>query len=358
MTTPAMARSKPRLLAITSFAAALALAGCSGSPAAQKANTKNSTTGAAATNITVGIDIPFEPIWDYVEANASRYFAGKPYKVHFKVLDAATQVPAFGNGQLQVITTVPSFMPIIKKEYGINTTYFFPLARWTIGPQILVAKDSPYHTLADLKGKTVAMPPFAQRFGAEQAAILAATGEKIQNYFNLEQTPAAAQQLALGRVDAAFIEAPTTYPLLESGKFRAIYSVHDAFLKAFNDPAVMNGGYIARTDFIKNNPQFIKNLVAATENAWNQYQQNPAAVNRVASRVSGIPVAQLAVVGQVLDLLKMPAAERQITPRDVKTWTKLFPLLQQAGFTQETPSNVSSLFLTTAQLRHLGAKKR
>ena len=342
---------------LVAVAATGILAGCAGSPAAQHASQSPSATGTASTgaagDITIGIDIPFHPIWDYLEANVNHYFGKTPYHVHFKVLDATTQVPAFGQGSLQVITTVPSFMPIIKKQYGIDTTYFFPLARWTIGPQILVKKGSPFHTLASLKGKTVAIPPLSQRFGSEEAAILAATGEKIQSYFHLEQTSAAAQQLALGRVDAAFIEAPTTYPLLTSGKFQAIYSVHDAFLKAFGDPAVMNGGFIARTSFVKDNPQFIADLVHATQDAWNKYQQNPAAVNAVASKVSGIPAAQLAVVGQVLDLLKMSSTERQVTQTDVNTWTKLFPILQKAGFIQQAPTNVQSMFIITSQLSHL-----
>lgn len=331
----------------------IAVGGCSGSPAAQKAKSTASTTGGGgpAKSITIGIDVPFHPIWDYVEANAARYFGGKPYQVHFKVLDATTQVPAFGKGDLQVITTVPSFMPIVKKQYGIDTSYIFPLARWTTGPQILVRKGSALRTLADLKGKKVAIPPLRVRFGAEQAAILAVTGQKIEDYFKLQQTDAAAQQLTLGRVDAAFIEAPTTYPLLQSGKFAAIYSVHDAFLKAFNDPAVMNGGYIARKDFVKNNPAFVRDLVSATEDAWNKYQANPSSVNKAASQISGIPAVQLAVVGQVLDLEKMPANERQVTQNDVETWKKLFPLLQKAGFIQDTPADVQGMFIRTSQLK-------
>ena len=304
-------------------------------------------TAAPQKTITVGIDIPFHPIFDYVMAKSDTYFAGKPYKVKFKVLDATTQVPAFGQGQLDVMTTPPSFIPRVMQQYHLNVAEFFPLARWTIGPQILVKKDSPYRTLADLKGKKVAIPPLKTRFGAEEAAIEAATGENIRTYFSLDETDAAAQQLALGRVDAAFIEAPTTYPLLQGGKFRALYSVHDAFLKAFKDPAVVNGGYIARTSFIKQNRQFVNDLIAASQDAWNLYQRNPKAVNAVASKVSGIPAAQLAVVGQVLDLTTMPKEERAITARDVRTWRKLFALLQKSGFITKVPANVASLFVVT-----------
>src|SRR5437868_10499766 len=306
-----------------------------------------SASRKAGPTYTVCIDIPFHPIFDYLWAKSSEIFADKPYTVNFKVLSATTQVPAFGAGQCDVMTTPPSFIPRVEQQYHLRVAEFFPLARWTIGPQILVKKGSPYTTLASLKGKSVAIAPLKTRFGSEEAAIEAVTGQNIRTYFKLKQTDAAAQELTLGRVDAAFIEAPTTYPLLQSGKFKAIYSVHDAFLKAFGDPAVVNGGYIARTGFITGASGFVKDLVSATQDAWNKYVQDPSSVNDVASKISGIPAAQLAVVGQVLDLQKMPASLRAITPRDVKTWAKLFPLLQKSGFIKKAPSNPASLFVVT-----------
>jgi ABC-type nitrate/sulfonate/bicarbonate transport system substrate-binding protein len=296
---------------------------------------------------TVCIDIPFHPLFDYLAAKSDTIFAGKSYTVKFKVLDAKTQVPAFGAGQCDVMTTPPSFIPRVTDQYHLKVAEFFPLARWTIGPQILVKKGSPYTTLASLKGKKVAITPLNTRFGSEEAAIEAATGQNIRTYFKLKQTNAAAQELTLGRVDAAFIEAPTTYPLLQTGKFKAIYSVHTAFLKAFGDPAVVNGGYIARTSFIKGTPGFINDLVKATQDVWNQYIQDPKSVNDVASQQSGIPAEQLAVVGQVLDLQKMPAKLRAISPQDVKTWTKIFPLLEKSGFIKKAPKNAASLFVVT-----------
>jgi ABC-type amino acid transport substrate-binding protein len=305
--------------------------------------------GRTAETYTVCIDIPFHPIFDYVMAKNDTYFAGKPYTVNFKILDATTQLPAFGAGQCDVITTPPSFIPRVTERYHIQVAEFFPLARWVIGPQILVKVNSSYKTLADLKGKKVAIPPLATRFGSEEVAILAVTGKNIRKYFKLKQTDAAAQELTLGRADAAFIEAPTTYPLLQSKKFKAIYSVHNAFLKAFGDPAVVNGGYIARTTFIKRAPssQFVKDLIAATSNAWNLYQRNSKEVNEVASKISGIPAEQLEVVGQVLYLKKMPAKLRVISKRDVRTWAKIFPLLQKSGFIKKAPANPAALFIVS-----------
>ncbi len=338
---------KRRLPAFAALAVLVAASVLTAAAFARSDSTTRASKAAAGPTYTICIDIPFHPLFDYLAQKADTIFAGKAYTVNFKVLDAKTQVPAFGAGQCNVMTTPPSFIPRVTSQYHLRVAEFFPLARWTIGPQILVSKGSPYKTLASLKGKKVAITPLNTRFGSEEAAIEAATGQNIRSYFKLKQTNAAAQELTLGRVDAAFIEAPTTYPLLQGGKFKAIYSVHDAFLKAFGDPAVVNGGYIARTGFITGAPGFIRDLVKATQDVWNLYQQNPSAVNDVASQQSGIPAAQLAVVGQVLDLQKMPVKLRAITPQDVKTWAKIFPLLQKSGFITKAPSNPASLFVVT-----------
>jgi ABC-type amino acid transport substrate-binding protein len=339
---------KKRVLAFATLALLLAVSVATAAAFASRSGTAARPSAVAADpTYTVCIDIPFHPLFDYLAAKSDTIFAGKSYTVKFKVLDAKTQVPAFGAGQCNVMTTPPSFIPRVTDQYHLRVAEFFPLARWTIGPQILVKKGSPYKTLASLKGKKVAITPLNTRFGSEEAAIEAATGQNIRSYFKLEQTNAAAQELTLGRVDAAFIEAPTTYPLLQSGKFTPIYSVHDAFLKAFGDPAVVNGGYIARTGFIKGASRFVDELVKATQDVWNQYVKDPKSVNDVASKQSGIPPEQLAVVGQVLDLQKMPVKLRAITPQDVKSWSKIFPLLQKSGFIKKAPKNPASLFVVT-----------
>jgi ABC-type nitrate/sulfonate/bicarbonate transport system substrate-binding protein len=313
------------------------------------ANTETKTTPEPGTTYTVGIDIPFHPIFDFVHAEADKYFANKPYKVNFKILDATTQVPSFGKGDLSVMTTPPSFIPRLEDTYGIKAQEFFPLARWTTGAQIVVPADSPYKTLDELKGKSVAIAPLNTLFGEQEAAILGATGETIQDYFDLKETPSAPQELSLGRVEAAYLEAPTVYPLLKSGKFKSIYTDHEAFLKAFGDPAVVNGGYIARTEFLEDpeNQDFVETLVRSTQDAWDRFNTEEKHVNEVAAKVSGVPVEGLKLVGEVLDLNGIPESERAITPKDVKTWEQIFPLLAESGFIKEAPSEPATLFRIT-----------
>ena len=338
-----MKRNRTGVIALVATGALL-VAGCSSNQdnTAEQAEVADAGTGT----VTIGIDVPFHPIYDYLQANTDTIFADSGYTVEFTVLDATTQVPSFGRGDLDVITTVPSFMPTIKEQYGIDTQYFFPMARWTPGPQLLVAADSPVQSIEDLAGQPVAIAPLSSRFGAEQAAVLAATGSTIDTYFQLSETDAAAQELTLGRVAAAWVEAPATAPLLAEG-YRPVFSVQEAFEAAFGDPAVMNGGFISSTEFIEKNPDFITALVTATQEAWTLFQEDPDTVIADASEVSGLPADQLELVAQVLNLADTTDEQKTVSETDVNTWSELFPLLQESGFIQTAPEDAADLFVLT-----------
>lgn len=336
---------QPRLsTALLALTTVVVLAGCT-------SNQDNTDEGpeaidASQETVTIGIDVPFHPIFDYLIAESEQYFGDTDFDVEFEVLDATTQVPAFGRGDLDVITTVPSFMPRIEEQYGIDTQYFFPMARWTPGPEVLVPPDSTVQSIEDLAGAAVAIAPLSARFGAEQAAVLAQTGSTIDEYFELTETDAAAQELTLGRVDAAFLEAPATAPLLAEG-YRPVFNVQEAFDNAFGDPAVMNGGFIASTDFVAANPEFIDTLVTATQEAWNTFQSDPDTVIAAASEVSGLPPEQLELVAQVLNLAETTEEQKQVTQRDIDTWTEMFPLLAESGFIESAPEDAAELFILT-----------
>ena len=341
-----MKKSRFALAAAAALAITTLVTGCTGN-ADSGANDPAGVKDAAAEKVVVGIDVPFHPIYAYMQGKSDELFADTDYTVEFTVLDATTQVPAFGRGDLDVITTVPSFQPRIKEQYGIDTSYFFPMARWTPGPELLVAPGSTATSIEDLAGKRVAIAPLASRFGGEQTAVMAATGERIDEYFELVETDAAAQELAQGRVDAAFLEAPATAPLLEDG-YTPIFNVQQAFEEAFGDPGVMNGGFITSTAFAEQNPEFIATLVEVTQEVWTLFQEDPATVIAVASEVSGVPPEQLELVGQVLNLTDMTEEQKRVSQRDVETWTELYPLLQESGFIAEAPKDPASLFIVSA----------
>ncbi|RNL82206.1 helix-turn-helix domain-containing protein [Halostreptopolyspora alba] len=296
--------------------------------------------------------MPFHPIFGYLMADPTATLADAGYSVRFRVFRAATQAFLFGRGELDVITTVPSLMPRLKERYGIDTTFFFPMARWTPGPELLVARDSPAQSIADLEGKRVAIPPLNSRFGAEEAAVLASTGGTIRSYFALRETDTAAEEVVRGRADAAFLEAPATASLLEKG-YRPVFSVQEAFDESFGDPAVMNGGFMASSDFVDRNPDFVATLVRHTQEVWAKLQGDPATVISEASRVSGVKPSELELVARVLNLARATDKQMQVSERDIRTWQKIFSLLRTSGFIGEESGGPGALSRTVREVLEL-----
>jgi ABC-type nitrate/sulfonate/bicarbonate transport system substrate-binding protein len=269
-----------------------------------------------------------------------------------KVMDAQSQPAAFAKGDIDIMTTPASLIPLLEKQYNLNVRYFWPMARWNIGAQILVPTNSPYNKVEDLKGKKVVMQPLKDRWGSEQVAIFVRTNTKIQDYFQLSQSAQADQDLVNGLADAAFIEAPLTVPLLQSGKFRAIFSIADGFKDYFKtNVPVLSGGYIARTDFIRQNPDFIVDWIEANQDIWAKYQKDPNSVIQVAAKQSGLPVEQLNVVAQVLGLKDIPLEQQAVVADDIKIYQDFYKLLQQVGFSEMVPDNIPGVFLLTKDVK-------
>lgn len=317
--------------------AAVLAAGCSGD-----------RSTAASRTYTVGIDIPFHPLLDYVIAKQDTYFAGKPYKVRFKILDSTSVVPAFGTGKLDVIGTFPSFLPRIEERYGLVAQEFLPLARIKHGLAIWVPKDSPARTLADLKGARVAAPPIGQQWGEDEAMIEAATGQSIRTFFHVQESAAPVQQLLLGRVKAAFVGAETVPQVAKAGGYRPLIDSKAIFERAYGDDFVLSGGLAASKAFLAADRPFVADLSAALGDAWRRYASDPRPVLAVASKQSGIATEQIAGFGEAVGLSDIPPARRKVAPSDVATWTKIYAALAQSGFLKHAPADASKYFLVGA----------
>ena len=89
---------RPLRAALAAACAVLALVGCT----SNQGNTGQQAGQAAGrqTTITVGIDVPFHPIFNYVSAESERYFADTPYDV-----TRLTAKPAPGQASIEAFFT-------------------------------------------------------------------------------------------------------------------------------------------------------------------------------------------------------------------------------------------------------------
>ncbi len=295
----------------------------------------------------VGIDIPFHPLVNYVIANEDAYFGDTRYDVKFRVLDTATLVPTFGKGDLDTIATFPSFLPRIEQNYGIVAREFFPLGRiapGTLAETIWVPKSSRARGLDDLEGEKVATYPLEGWVGIAEAMVLAATGRQIGEFFDLRESAAPSQQLILGRVAAA-MPLLDVVELAKTGDFRPLTGAQEIFERELGDPFVLSGGLVATDDFIAGNPEFIADLIAAFQDAWDEFLKDPDHVIDVAAEQSGVSAEQIRGFSENIGLARIPRKARRITSRDVETWTALYKLLAKAEFLAEEPRDPAKYFL-------------
>ncbi|MEV0997572.1 ABC transporter substrate-binding protein [Nonomuraea sp. NPDC050202] len=131
---------------------ALTLAGCGGSDTPE---TSANSNGLEKTTITVGaLPIP-DPVSLYI-ANAKGFFKEEGLTVTPKIITGgAAAIPAIENGSLDISQTnyVSTFLAVSQGKKIKLVADMYQAAPNTFN--IMVPKDSPIKTVADLKGKTV-----------------------------------------------------------------------------------------------------------------------------------------------------------------------------------------------------------
>jgi NitT/TauT family transport system substrate-binding protein len=102
-------------------------------------------------------------------------------------------------------------------------------------PELLVVrKDSPYHSAADLNGKTIGSPALKDLLSTATLAWIEQNGGDAHSVAQVEIPPAATlAALENGRIDAAMIAEPRLSDALRSGNVRVLGKGYDAIGKRF-----------------------------------------------------------------------------------------------------------------------------
>ena len=128
--------------------------------------------------------------------------------------------------------------------------------------EFLVAKDSPFKTIAELKGKRVASGPGIQNVTlAKEVLLRAGAGAMSVTELPIGQHVAA---IAAGQIDAVYTLEPTGTVGRMNGTTRAL-EVGVIAKYILGDPmAPWHGGAASlNTEFIKKNPELAKKFIAA-----------------------------------------------------------------------------------------------
>jgi len=125
---------------------------------------------------------------------------------------------------------------------------------------LLVRKDAPINSAADLNGKVVASPAIGDLLSSATMAWIDANGGDSKQVHQVELPPAAtAAAFESGRIDAVAIQEPRMTELLRSGNVRVLGKPYDVIAKRF-----LNAVVISTADFVNANRDTIERFARAT----------------------------------------------------------------------------------------------
>lgn len=172
---------------------------------------------------------------------------------------------ALAGGSLDIgeLGDVPA---VLGKANGVDTI-LIATGGLLNGASVIAGKETPYKSLKDLKGKTIATQrgAFMHRTLATLLADEGLTFDDIQFVNVNAQT--AAEMLVTGNVDAAVVGGVTLTRLYEQG-YNIVIDYRD------NRGGVSGGGTIARRKFVEQNPDVIKAYLTAIARATKYAQEN------------------------------------------------------------------------------------
>ncbi len=149
----------------------------------------------------------------------------------------------------------------------------------TLVQDVIVRKDSPFKTVADLRGKKIgAFSLAASGFVSAQAAILDAYGFDIVKETKLQQIsgPALNALLLRGQVDAMIqLSSLTMAAEAQPDQFRVIFSPNEYWKQKTGFPIVWASPLVAWKSWVDEDPARARNFAAAVMESF-RWLRNPA----------------------------------------------------------------------------------
>jgi NitT/TauT family transport system substrate-binding protein len=155
---------------------------------------------------------------------------------------------------------------------------------------LVVARDAPIHTAADLTGKTVAIPGLATLNDYAVRAWIDRTGGNSTAVKFVEVAfPAMNAMLTAGRVDAISVSEPFLSDAKRTG--RILVNPDPAVARAF-----IGSGYFTTTQWAHGHPDLVRRFAAVIRDTAKSVNANPGATVAQLSAFTKIPAATIAAM--------------------------------------------------------------
>lgn len=160
---------------------------------------------------------------------------------------------------------------------------------------LLVKRDGPLRTAANLNGKTVAVSALNDLFSLATKLWVDRNGGDASS-LKLVELPVSAvgDALALGRIDAGGVGSPELEDALDSGKARILATMYDAIA-----PAFLYTGWFTTVDYARRNPQIVRGFATAMRAAATYTNGHPGATVASLAKFTGIDATKIAKMHRV-----------------------------------------------------------
>ena len=251
------------LLATVGFAS-LAIAGCNGGSSAPVAGNATTSTGNSATGDLTSVKIGYNPTivqpqpllgvldGDYAKLVPGVAFTGQDYAAGPAVLEALRA----GTVDIACSGVYPALKAFAKEKDVVLIA-----GAATGGTQLMVANNSPYKTLADLKGKVIGVNQVGSTVDAMLRYDLLQAGLNPETDVRIVQAEPALQADDLKNGGFAAVVAPAPWPSVVATKANA-HPLLD-WKQFFNGGDYLAGSIYTTKKFADAHPDFIKKFVAA-----------------------------------------------------------------------------------------------
>ena len=169
-----------------------------------------------------------------------------------------------------MVTTYPGTAAIAKINKGLDWVIIG--GGLTVMQEVIVLKDSPFKTIADLRGKKFSSwSTGAGAFKATRAAIMDGFGIDVlkDTEFKQAAAPALSKLLERGDVDSMFnISSLTVAALAQPKKFRSIFRPNDYWKKKTGNPIVWSAPIVAWRSWVDEDRDRAKRFVKATHESF------------------------------------------------------------------------------------------
>ena len=267
--------------------------------------------------------------------------------VQVKSLDIPALLQATGAKTYDVIMTAAIGVPQAKArglDLSIMATALRNHAHGGKGGAIYVKADSPYKTMMDLKGKTIATQSLPSTGTTLMRIGLWKTYGMNVSYdggdMHWVQVPATAMPGALltGRIDAASLTHSGAYNASKSKEFRIVANLDDAINKAIGEPAVVAilAGY---PENLAAKPAAYKEFARMVKASADYTRTH---INEVAAALSKETKMEPAFFADWLnEYTQVPMA---VSDDDVKAIQRLWELSKELGIIKDYPSAASMVW--------------